>query len=163
MVYKLKTGQFAENPCLTTRPQIKAPTLHHWKTCPVPQLDRVPLGQMHGQPQRTYLRPERPSPPAPVPTLAPTIKTEEPPQVAAILHAMVMPKQATEKCSWNHIAPFARMRKNTKRTGMAICRTNLECTSKIFSASSHRTLGTPSHRIASSHFMSPIGMQNRFI
>ena len=28
------------------------------------------------------------------------LKTEEPPKIPVIPHAMVMPKQVTEKCSW---------------------------------------------------------------
>ena len=77
--------------------------------------------------------------PIPVPTPAPGIKTEEPPQVAAIPSAMVMPKQATEKWSWGLHCPFARTWKSMKRTRMVICRTNLECTPKILSTPSHRT------------------------
>ena len=44
----------------------------------------------------------------PVPTPAPTIKTEEQPKIAAILYAMVMPKQATEKCSWRLHCPICK-------------------------------------------------------
>ena len=43
-----------------------------------------------------------PIPPTPAPT-----KIEVPPQTAVIPHAMVMPKQAVEKCTWGHIAPSA--------------------------------------------------------
>ena len=45
-------------------------------------------------------RKDWPIPPTPAATPTLTIKTEEPPQIAAMPHAMVMPKKATEKCSW---------------------------------------------------------------
>ena len=51
-------------------------------------------------------RKDWPIPHTPVPTPVPTIKTEEPPKITAIPHAMVMPKQATEKCSWGPHYPI---------------------------------------------------------
>ena len=42
------------------------------------------------------------------PTPTPTVKTEAPPQVAAIPHAMVMPKQVVEKCSWGLHCPICK-------------------------------------------------------
>ena len=59
MVYKLAARQFAEVHVQLPDPKMKDPTLHHWKTYPVSLLYRVPLGPMQGQPQRTYLRPEK--------------------------------------------------------------------------------------------------------
>ena len=107
MVYKLVTGQFVEDPYLTPRPQneghslTQTPTLCHWKTYPVPQLDRVPLGSNMGSASENLFetREDWWIPPTPVPTPAPTIKREVPSQVAAIPYVMVRPKQAAEGCS----------------------------------------------------------------
>ena len=43
-----------------------------------------------------------------MPTTAPTVKTEEPSQVAAVPHAMVIPKQAREKYSWGPHCPICK-------------------------------------------------------
>ena len=69
----------------------KAPALHHWKTYLMPQSDRVPLGLAQGQ--------------------LPTVKTEVPPQVAAISYVMVMPKQVAEKSSWGLYCPICKNEK----------------------------------------------------
>ena len=53
-------------------------------------------------------RKDWPIPPTPVPTPAPTIKTEAPPQVAVILHAMMRHKQAAEGCSWGPCCPICK-------------------------------------------------------
>ena len=63
--YKLATGQFVEVPYPTARPQDedipqpRTPTIHLWKTYPLPQLDRVPLSLAQGQLQKIYLKPEK--------------------------------------------------------------------------------------------------------
>ena len=53
-------------------------------------------------------RKDWPIPPTPVPTPAPTIKTETPPQVALIPHVVVRPKQAAEGCSWGLHCPICK-------------------------------------------------------
>ena len=64
---------------------------------------------MQGHLQRTYSKPDNwPIPPTPVPTPAPTIKMGDPPQVAAIPCATVMPMQATGKCSWGLHCPICK-------------------------------------------------------
>ena len=49
-----------------------------------------------------------PIPPIPVPTPAPTIKTEEQPKIEAIPCTMTMPKQATEQCSLGLHCPICK-------------------------------------------------------
>ena len=53
-------------------------------------------------------RKDWPIPPTPVPTPAPTIKTEEQPKTAAIPHVMTMAKPATEKYSWGPHYPICK-------------------------------------------------------
>ena len=47
-------------------------------------------------------------PPTPVPTPTPSIKSETPPQVAVIPHAMVRPKEAAEGCSCGLHCPICK-------------------------------------------------------
>ena len=109
----------------------------------MPHPDKVPLSLTQDQHLKTCLRP-----PTPAPTPAPTIKMEDPPQSAVIPHAMVMPKQVAEKCTWGLHCPIFE-NKSTKWTRMATCKTNLECVPKTFSHRTHSTLShkTLSHRI----------------
>ena len=101
MVYKLATGQFAEVPCPTNRPQNEGSNPPLLEDIPSAHPDRVPAAEnLFGT------RKDWPISPAPVPTPVPTLKIEKPPQVAAIPHAIVMPKQATEKCSWGLYCPI---------------------------------------------------------
>ena len=51
-------------------------------------------------------RKDWPIPPTPAPT--PTVKTETPPQIAAIPWLMVTPKEVTEKCSWGPHCPICK-------------------------------------------------------
>ena len=121
-VCKLAMGQFAEVPCPTTRPQNEKsypPPLEDIPNAPPRQSTPWPNT---GSASENWLIPH-----TPVSTSAPTIKTEEQSKVAAIPHAMVMPKHATEESSWGLHYQFVRMRKSMKKTGMAIGRTNQEC------------------------------------
>ena len=79
------------------------PTLHHLKTYPMPQSDRVLLGLAWGQPPRTCLKPGKIGQYPPTPT--PTVKTEAQPKVPVISCTMAMPKQVAEKCSWGLHCP----------------------------------------------------------
>ena len=49
-----------------------------------------------------------PVPPAPVPTSAPTMKTEAPSQVAAIPRVMEAPRQAAKNCKWGPHCPICK-------------------------------------------------------
>ena len=49
-----------------------------------------------------------PIPPAPVPTSAPTVKTEAPSQVAAIPRVMEAPRQAARNCTWGPHCPISK-------------------------------------------------------
>ena len=67
-------------------PRMKDPTLCHWTNTQSPSQTGYPLGLAQGQPLRTCFKHEDwPIPSMPTPTSAPTVKTEAPPQVAAIL------------------------------------------------------------------------------
>ena len=104
---------------------------------------------MQVQHQRICLKPERTALFPLVPTPAPTIKTEEQPQIAAIPHAMTMPKQATEKCSWGPHCPIC---KNEEEHGEEDWDGNLQnwprMHPKTFSPRLHKTL---SCRISYAH------------
>ena len=105
-------------------------------------------------------RKDWPIPPPP----APTVKTEEPPQVAVIPWAMVMPKQVAEKCSWG---PHCLICKNDKeheedwdgdmqREQPRMCPQNTQ----------HPQLQNtqhPNHKTLSSHLMFLTDMLNKFI
>ena len=54
------------------------------------------------------MRKDWPILPMPTPTPAPTVKTENLHQVAAIPHVMVMPKQDAEKYSWGLHCPICK-------------------------------------------------------
>ena len=76
-------------------------TLHNSKTYHMPCQTGHPLANAGSAPENLFkARKDWPIPPTPAPTLAPTVKTEAPPQVAVIHHAMVMPKKVIEQCSW---------------------------------------------------------------
>ena len=74
----------------------------------MPHPDRVPIWPNAGSTSEKLFetRKEWPIPPASTATPISTIKTEDPPQVAAVPHAMLIPKQATEKCSWGLHCPI---------------------------------------------------------
>ena len=64
---------------------------------------------MQEQPQRIYMRPGRTGQsPCSSPHTFPHHKTEESPKIAAIPYTMVMPKQATGKCSWEPHCPICK-------------------------------------------------------
>ena len=154
-VYKLATGQFAEVSYLTTRPQdeghplTKTPALHYWKTFPTTHLDRVLLGPTQGQLQKMYLRPEDwPIPPTPVPTPAPTIKTEAPPQIAAIPYVMGRPKNAAEGILWGlHCLICKNEEEHKEDWDGDMQREQPWMHPKTCSSPSHKALSTPSHKM----------------
>ena len=113
-VYKLATGQFAEVPCPSTlNDNSNPPPLEDIPSAPVRQ--GTPWPNAGAASENLFeTRKDWPIPPTPVPTPTPTIKTEEPPKIAAIPHAMVIPKQTTEKCSWGLHCPIY---KNDKEHG----------------------------------------------
>ena len=110
MVYKLATRQFAEVPCQTTRPKNKGPNpqpLEDILSAPVRQ--NTPWPNAGSASENLFeTRKDWPIPPTTVATPTPTIKTEEPPQVAAIPCNMLMPKQAAEKFSWGLHCPICK-------------------------------------------------------
>ena len=71
----------------------------------MPQSEKSPLGLAQGQPLRTCLKQGKIGP---FPLHQHPLKTEVPPQTAAIPHAMVMPKQVIEKCSWGLYCPICK-------------------------------------------------------
>ena len=86
MVYKLAMGQFAEVPDPTTRPQNEGsnpPQLEYVPNAPPRQSTPWPNSGSTSE-NLFETRKDGPIPPSPVATLAPAIKMEEPPQVAAI-------------------------------------------------------------------------------
>ena len=83
----------------------KIPTLHHLKTYPMPRQRGHPWPSTGSAPETMFeARKDWPIPPTP----APTVKTEAPPQIAAIPHAMVMSKQVVEKCTWGPHCPICK-------------------------------------------------------
>ena len=100
MVYNLATRKFREVPCPSTLTQnSNPPPLEDIPNAPV-RLG-TPLPNAGSASENLFeTRKDWPIPHNAVPTPAPTIKTEKPPKIAGIHHMMVMPKQATEKCSW---------------------------------------------------------------
>ena len=116
MVHKLVMGKFAEVPHQTTRPQNKGsnpPPLEDILNALPRQSTPWPnLGSTSENLFETRI--DWPIHPAPATTPAPTIKTEDPSKVVAIPHAMVMPKQATEKCSWGLHCPICKNKEEHK-------------------------------------------------
>ena len=99
-------GKFKQTPCPPTITQNSNPPL--LEDIPsVPSRQGTPcLNEGSVEENLFETRKDYPIPPTPVPTPAPTIKTEEQPKIAAIPHTMVMPKQVTEKCSWGPHCPI---------------------------------------------------------
>ena len=112
MVYYLATGKFSEVPYPPARPQNKEyPSIHSSNPLPLEDIPNAPVRQGTSWPSTGpasenlfetrkdwHIRP----------TPAPTVKTESPPQVVAIPHAMVMPKQVAEKCTWGLHCPICK-------------------------------------------------------
>ena len=147
-IHKLPMGQFAEVPCPTNRSiNDNPPPLKDIPSTLVREGTHWPnAGLASGNLFET--RKDWPIPPTPVPTLAPTIKTEEQPKITAIPHTMAMPKQTTEICHGDCIAPFAKMKNSTeKRAWMVIYKISQECTPKTFS----NLNPSPSHSHSYSH------------
>ena len=92
MVYNLATGKFRKAPpTITQNEGSNPPPLKDIPSAPVIQGASWPnAGSVSENVFET--RKDWPIPPTPVPTCAPIIKTDEPPQVTAIPCAMVMPK-----------------------------------------------------------------------
>ena len=115
-VYKLATGQFAEVPYPTTRPQDEGHPITQNSNPPL--LEDIPSAQVRqstpwpnavlASENLFKTRKDWPIPPTPVPTPAPTIKMEAPPQIAACPYVMVRPKQAAEGCSWGPHCPICK-------------------------------------------------------
>ena len=107
-IHKLATGQFAEVPCPTTRSiSDNPPPLEDIPSVPVRQGTPWPNAGLASE-NLFETRKDWPIPTTSVPTPTPTIKTEEHPKIAAIPHAMTMPKQATEKCAWGLHCPICK-------------------------------------------------------
>ena len=109
-------GKFAEVPYPTARPQNEGhPSIQSSNPPPLEDIPNAPVRQgclwpSTGSASENLFdtRKDWPIPPTPAPTPAPTVKTEAPPQVAAILHAMVMPMQVAEKYSWGLHCPICK-------------------------------------------------------
>ena len=110
MVYNLAKGRFDEVTYSTGRPQHEQN--HSIQNSNPPQLEAIPNTSVReathwprtaSAPKNLFeARKDWPIPPMP----APTVKIEVPPQIAAIPHAMVMPKQVGEKCTWGLHCPI---------------------------------------------------------
>ena len=98
----------------------------------------------------------------PTPTPAPTVKTEASSQVAVIPHAMVMPKQVAEKCSWEPHCPISKneeeheedwdgdMQREQARNQQCPQPQNIQHPSnKTLSTPNHKALSMPSHKTIS--------------
>ena len=108
LVHKLAMGQFPEVPHPTTRSlNDNLPPLEDIPSAPVRQGTPWPNAGLASE-NLFKTRKDWTIPPTPVPTPAPTIKTEEQSKIAAIPSAMVIPKQATEKCSWGPHCPICK-------------------------------------------------------
>ena len=116
MVYKLAMGKFAEVPYPTPRPQNEGhPSVQGSNPPPLEHIPNDPIRQGTPRPSKGSAyenlfetRKDWPIPPSPTPTSASTVKTEAPPQVAAITHVLVMSKQVTERCSWGPYCPICK-------------------------------------------------------
>ena len=107
-VHKLVTGQFPEIPCPTVRSLVQIPP-------PLEDIPKTPVRQGTPWPNAGSTsenlfetRKDWLAPPTAAPTFVPTMKTETPPQVAAVPKALVTPRQATEKCSWGLHCPICK-------------------------------------------------------
>ena len=115
LVYKLATGQFAEVPHPTGRPQNDRNASIHSNPPPLEGTPNAPVRQgtpwpnSGSAPENLFReRKDWPISPMPTPTPAPTVKTEAPSQVVASPHEMVMLKQVAEKCSWGLHCPICK-------------------------------------------------------
>ena len=170
-VYKLATGQFADVLNPTGRPQDKRNSSIHSKPPPLEDIPNAPVRQgtpwanSGSAPENLFMvRKDWPIPPTPVPTPAPSMKTEAPPLVAVIPCVMVMPKQVTEKCSWGLHCPICKNmeeheedwdddkqreqpRMHPQKHSTASLKAHNNPSHRTLSAPSHGTIRTPSHSI----------------
>ena len=113
-VYKLATEQFAEVPHPTARPQnAEHPSVQSSNPQPLEDIPKTPVRQgtswpSTGSASKNLFKTRKDWPIPPAPASAPTIKTKASPQVVAIPHVMIMPKQVEEKCSWGLHCPVCK-------------------------------------------------------
>ena len=114
MVYKLATGQFAEVPHPTTRPQTKGhPSVQSSKPPPLEDIPKAPVRQgtpwpSTGSPSKNFLKQEKTSQFPLYLHLHPQLKQEPHPKYP---YMITMPKQAAEKCSWGLHYPICKNEK----------------------------------------------------
>ena len=156
MVYKLAMGQFAEVPHQTTRPQNEVsnpPPLEDIPNAPPRQSTPWPNSRTTSE-NLFETRKDWPIPPAPAATPATIMKTEEQPQVVAIPHAMMIPKQATEKCSWGLHCPICKNKEEHEedwdgnmQNQPRMCPQNLQHPNhRTINILQSKTFSTPHHR-----------------
>ena len=175
-IYKLTIGQFAEVPLPTTssiNENSNSPPQED--ICNAPVRQGAPWPNAGSASENLFeTRKDWLISPTPVPTPAPTIKAEEQPKIAAIPHVMVMPKQTTEKCSWDCIAPSAKNEDEPREEDWdGDLQNQPRMHAKIFSAPSpshspnhnhsysHKASSAPSHRKASHHSTFWTGILNK--
>ena len=111
-VYNLVKGKFSEFPYPTGRPQTEGnPSVQNSHPPPLEDILNAPVREATpwssiGSSSENLFKGRRDGPIPPTP--APTVKTEVPPQTAAISYVMVMPKQVVEKCSWGLHCPICK-------------------------------------------------------
>ena len=169
MVHKLATGQFAEVPHPTIRSlndNINLPPLEDIPSAPDRQGTPGPNAGLALE-NLFETGKDWPIPHTPVLTPASTIKTEEQPKIAAIPSAMVMPKQATEKCSWGLHCPICKNEERREEDWDSDCQNQPKMIPKIFSTPSHsqsynhKASSTPSHRTSSNHLTFQTGIPKK--
>ena len=154
-VYKLATGQFAEVPYPTARPQDERHTsTQNFHPPPLEDIPRAPVRQgtpwpntVSASEKLSETRKDWLIPPIPVPT--PIMKTESPPKIAVIPQVMVTPKQVTEKCSWGPHCPICKNEDKYEedREGKRQSEQPRMCP-KTHNRPSHKALSSPSYSIS---------------
>ena len=142
VVFKLATGQFAEVPHPTGKPQDERNSSVHSNPPALEDIPNAPFRQGSSWPNSGSApenlfeaRKDWPIPPTSAPTPAPTIKTEAPPQVAVIPCVMVRPKQAMKDCSCGIYCPICKNEEeheedwdgNMQREQPKMCPHNTHC------------------------------------
>ena len=118
MVYNLAKGNFDGVPYLTERPQAEEnPSIYNFKPPQPEVIPHAPTFQVRENtpwpstiPASMNLFEARADWPIP-PMQTPTVKVEKadiPPRVAAIPHAMFLPKQIKDKCTWGLYCPICK-------------------------------------------------------
>ena len=124
MVYNLTKGKFDGVPYPTEIPQTeKNPSIHNFNPPPLEAIPNAPTFQVRedtpwpntesASMNLLEARADWPIPPTPTPT-----KTKVPPQIAAVPHAMVMPKQIGEKCTWRPHCPICVKERGRRHGGL---------------------------------------------